>query len=430
MDLFIGSIDSSQALLDKSHELRELSRHTQIGKFESVRKLSKWGRKLRDLPYNPQMHCLTVAMANILLKSPGFRAQILDEDLEVVHDVQVRLRCDSQQTGFELEWEVPLWRVLFLLAHGAWSPSTTPRFDRRLAPAKFEHLVSELKTAETPDPSLCAALEELGKFWYALCYNYGVRIDTYCRTFWGTLEQLNETLRRDQGHLLVEYSGALLQLCSLLLLLPENKPLLATFDIVLNLVLILKRGILQWEHEVSQQLYSSLSDYKIPQILQVLYLYLLRSPTEVRERIKPCITGHPQAPVALKAQILELHESCISGSDTRGAIDAVLSTLRLQICPASPKGPLDILEVVGQAPQANRNDSAETFVSCEAKENSKLGQQQTCSSTSVNTACSANSLDQNDSWTKEERQEEAERIMAAIRRLDQLGVITTKVPGS
>ncbi|CEP64173.1 uncharacterized protein LALA0_S10e04082g [Lachancea lanzarotensis] len=428
MDSFIDNIGTSQGLLEQSSQLKEYSRRTQVNDFESLRKLSKWGHELQCQPYNSQLHSVTVCVANILLKSADFRIQTLQEDLDLVRDIQTRLLQDSQQPTFEREWEVPLWRVLFLLTHSAWNPPNGNIFDRKLALVKFAHLVDLLDTEEAHGHYLSVVLEEMGKFWYALSYNYGVQTNTYNRTFWSTLKQLNHVLRRDQGQLLSQYSGALLQLCSLLLLAPENQKMLATLDMVLNLVLILKRSIVLWQQEAAQQLYSSLSDYKIPQILHVLHIYLLRSPTKVRDRLEPCITGHPEAPVNLKFQIVALYKSPISGSDIRDILDAILHTLNLQFCAATTEGPEEILPVVRPAAPTRISDSTETIIGTDVKPKSNLWQQPNMSCTSVNTACTGHSADSNDSWTEEDRIEEAERIMAAIRRLDQLGVITTNLP--
>ncbi|SCU89165.1 LAFA_0E16468g1_1 [Lachancea sp. 'fantastica'] len=430
MDSFIANIETSQGLLENSLKLKEQSRQTQVFEFESVRKLSKLVHQLQCQSYNSQLHCVTVSLANILLKNAEFRIQTLQEDLEFVQDVQRRLLQDSQLSSFQRDWEIPLWRVLFLLTHGAGNlanTTTTIIFDRQLAPVKFAHLVGLLDTEEAYSNDLSTVLEEFGKFWYALSYNYGVQTNTYSRVFWSTLKQLNHALRRDQGQRLIQYSGALLQLCSLLLLAPENPKMLASFDMVLNLVLILKRNIFLWQQETTQQLYSPLSDYRIPQILHVLHVYLLRSPIKVRERIEPCITGLPDAPVNLKAQILELYKSPISGSDTREIIDLILQTLNLQLCSASTEGVDDILQCVRPAVPTKLSDSTDTIIGTEAKLKSQIWQEQNLSSTSVNTACTSHSAESNDSWTEEERVEEAERIMAAIRRLDQLGVITTNV---
>ncbi|SCV00205.1 LANO_0F05732g1_1 [Lachancea nothofagi CBS 11611] len=433
MDAFVERISSSESLLENSIRLRDRSRNEPAVDFASVRRLSALCHGLRDKPYGPELDCVAVALANVLLKTPSFRAQVLVETPDILRDVQHRLFYDSRQPGFALSHEIPLWRVLFLLAHcqppiQITSAGDIDLFDPQLAPTKFQSLVALLAASgSAPDPALEVVLEELGKYWYAVSYHYGSQAHNFDEVFWDSLQQLNVTLRNRSHQLLESYSGTLLQFCSILLLLPENK-LTATFDMVLNLMLVLKQSVTQWLRKVSQELYSSLTDYKIPQILHVMHMFVLKSPTKVREQIAPCLRSLPGAEVDLKCYLLELHNSSISCSDTRDAINAILQEVNLHIQTPTSEYPQDITKIPRSQPLINSNNSTETFVDCEGV-SSKVCAHANDSSTSITTAChSKSSANMDDSWTEEEQHIEAERIMAAIRRLDQLGIIKATLP--
>ncbi|SCU98316.1 LADA_0H12134g1_1 [Lachancea dasiensis] len=432
MDYFVESIESSSELLAKSTQLRDLSRMDKITNIKNLRRLSELLHSLHQQAYCEELNCVALALANILLKEPRFRAQVLAEKLDLVHDIQTRLLVDSRKPGFELQWEVPLWRVLFLLAHGQRSENlVVSMFDRNLAPAKFQHLVDLLdNTTASPHPMLQVVMEELGKFWYALCYNYGLLVRQNSEAFRSSLTKLNQTLRSGKGLLLDKFSVPLIQLASLLLLYPEND-LLVTFDMALNLMFILKRAVTTWSQEVSQRLYSSPDTYNIPQTLHLIRIIVAQSPGPVRDQLQQCLSGHPTAPVDLKEQILDLHNSPITSSDVRGTVSSVLEALSLSILEASPRSPQDIVLAIQPKPMNRDRDSAETVIGQEFVTRPKMSHQANASSSSISTMHSDRRPSHcDDSWSEEERFEEATRIMGAIRRLDELGVIKPTLPNT
>lgn len=425
MDTLLANIDSGPELLEHSSELQDCSRNLGLEEFASFSKMCRLYHELRETAYGEEMNKLAVAFANVLLKQQGFRAQALAQNAELAEDVQMRLGRDSVSSeGFKVEWEVPLWRVLFLLAHGHADGSRSFEvFSRDLAPNKFQHLAEKLAENEQQSSKLPLVFEELGKYWYALCYNYGSFVVTHGAHFWSSLESFTASLRANDGRLLGDYASALLQLCSLLLLFPENN-LLATFDMVLNLTLILKHGIIAWSGKVSEELYSSPQDYKIPQILHVIFVFVAKSSHAVRKRIQPCFSGEEGCGVNLRKQVLDLQGSKITCSETRETLDRILSALGLTVS-ANDDGELEVIHVVQSQPLSARGSTETVYDQRYSQSSSRL------SDLSSSGTTLHNSLDGNydDLWSEEDKIAEADRIMAAIRRLDELGIIKPKFPG-
>ncbi|CUS21133.1 LAQU0S02e06722g1_1 [Lachancea quebecensis] len=425
MDTLLAGISGGSELLEHSLELQNWSRNQCLEEFASFSKMCQLYHELRETVYSEGMNELAVAFANVLLKQPEFRAQVLVQNPELAEDVQRRLEQDSVSSeGFKVEWEVPLWRVLFLLAHGhAEGSRGFEVFSRDLAPNKFQHLAEKLADTGQQSDKLPVVFEELGKYWYALCYNYGSLVVTYGVHFWRSLESFTTSLRANRGRLLGDYASALLQLCSLLLLFPENN-LLATFDMVLNLTLILKHGIIAWSEKVSEELYSSPQDYKIPQILHVILIFVSKSPYVVRKRIQPCFSGEEGCSVNLRKQVLDMQSSKLLCSDTRETLDGILSVLGLTVC-VNDDGQLDIIHMVQSQPLSTRG-STETFYDQQHSQSSSRLSDLSSSGTTLR-----NSLDGDfdDTWSEEDKIAEADRLVAAIRRLDELGIIKPTFPG-
>ena len=410
----------------RSSELREWSRNGELKDFENLRKMCGFYHELRKVRYEEPLNQISAVFANVLLKNEQFRALTLTEKLPLVQDVEQRLQKDSEEDGFQVEWEIPLWRILFLLAHKQSAENAgNSIFDRSLAPHKFQHLTSKLAQSGSSNHAFPLVFEELGKFWYALCYNYGALRVRYGAQFWQSLESFNISLRANEGKLLDKFESPLLQICSLLLLSPEaDVP--STFTMVVNLMAIFKRAVDAWSFEVSKELYSSLHDYKIPQVIHIIHVFVLKSSPTLRRRIRRCFGGEYGCVMDLRTQVLAVECSTITCSSTRDALHEILELLGLTLNP-SDTGALEIIPSFRSQPPAGSDESVDTVFDPRATQQSSLVSDVSSSSATLQSYFSGEA---EAPWSEEDRIAEAERIMAAIRRLDELGIIKTTLPGS
>ncbi|SCV04227.1 LAMI_0H14422g1_1 [Lachancea mirantina] len=425
MDSLLEHIETPEQLIEVAPRLRELSRRGTIADFGSLKRLCSLFHELGSRPYGVHVHAVMVAIANVLLKQPAFRMRLLEDHAPFVQDIQARVANEP----LTLEYQTPLWRVLFLLAHGSTQPGFKEQFRRGIAPRRFLELVEELPLA---DPAMLApVLEELGKYWYALCYNYGSLVVVNAPRFWQALEKLSVTLS-EKPTLLLPYKRALLQLCSLLLLFPESE-LASSFSMVKNLMLMVRMQVSSWLQEVETELYSSPHDFKIPQILHVLELYVLKAPSSVRCRIACCICSDPGCAVELKTETLALMGSSIVSSHMREALASILRTLELRYVQDSNTGSADIIRIQTVVPTTQASPSTlrpylqtrkscDTFVPVEDNESSASTQS---SATRIN-PISTNIDDDDEDWTEDEKAAETDRIFTVLKRLNELGVVKTE----
>lgn len=413
MDAIIDQAECADGLLARALELRLLSRHGSP-QPEHFFKLCGLYHQLGSRAYCEQTHQLTLAIANALLQERELRELTLAHANSLPADVQRRLR----EPLLQLEWEQPLWRILFLLAHGQDLANSTAKFDKDLAPLRFVDLVEQLPSAD--GTALSCALAELGKYWYALCYNYGSVLQSNRERFWAALERFNLTISANSG-MLERYHEPLLQLSSLVLLFPENQ-LASTLSMVFNIMRMLKVQVAHWARQVSCDLYSSLDDYKIPQILHLLDLYVLKSPQPVRERAAPCFCGDQNVTVDLQDEVLELMDSSMSSTHTRNAVANVLSSLHLTIID-TPAGAQQVVPIDSPTSPANSlfSDAARASANGDSSDLNVSSQSTLCNSGS-------NPTDVDEKWSDEEKDAEAARIMGIIKRLNELGVV--KTPGN
>ena len=284
MDTYVQSIRGIDLSVDQYNRLLQMSRVDALHEYANFEALCGWFHGVEQT----NERAISTTLANVLLQSPAIRERAArDNNLGLIKDMEMCL--------FRNPNDLPKWRVMFLLAHcrpdeslDVSSYSSQP-FDRLLAPSSFGKLVANLSM----DNEAICSLTELGKFWYALCYNYGYS-SSNSLIYWNTFTELS---LKPFGSL-ESFTDCLIQFGSLYLLL-HNHDMYVDRLTVSKFLSIFETKFNDWNLQACQELYCSLDEHRLPQILNIVELLIRYSSQDLKNDIEECFVtpensfGHP-----------------------------------------------------------------------------------------------------------------------------------------
>lgn len=418
MDHIIAHLKDSKDLVECCTELRDLSRITTLSDWAGFHKLCcLYHDLLGQKSLQEEVKLVTLTIANLLLKTADFRNYVLESDSTLIEDVQVQLHGYSSS----LIDMLPLLRILFLLSHGKSHTDVCP-FDRQLIYECFSILMDEIPGSDSNTVEL--VLLELGKYWYALCYNYG-HSQINAKKYWKLFTRLNKLSY--QQKIIGALTDPLIQFGSLVLLLQDYE-LTTSYEMIYNFLTILKRSLQQWSKKMSYEWYVSLEDFKLPQILNITETLIKNSKQSLRVKIKGSFLSDYDSCLNIHNEILELIDSPIS-SNVHDTMNNIAQLLDIELKKNS-EGVSVLVDRVSSATKKSQDKSDSSLVTFSSIASSYVG-------IGTNLLLPSNGKkahvldsddddgdnDNDEEWTEEEKIAEAERVMHAINRLNKLGVI-------
>lgn len=392
MDSYVEELHGNYLCLDDFRKLVDFSRVDKLQRYENFRTICRWFHDCEDFTQDGE---LSTTIANVLLQTADIRAKAVeDQETSLIADIQNRL--------YKSPKDLAKWRILFLLVHS--KPAEKPdfplcaeMFDRFLAPTLFRKMVQELSI---DDVSVIPVFVELGKFWYALCYNYGYSVDR-SQVYWEVFDELNRKLSRN----LEPFEDCLIQLGSIYILLHSQRMLVHKAT-VCNFLKIFERKFEKWSNQASRELYCPLDEHRLPQVLNILELLIIYSDDKLRDEIRNCFldANNSMGFLHVRSSFTELIESPIN--NISNITSSILKLLHLK----HDKKSHALFE---------HNPSSEYVIFSDNVRNLPTP----ISSNSWYNHSSKKIDNDFDTWSEEEQLRDAEKVFNAIERLNDLGII-------
>lgn len=405
MNSYVGTCSSSSSGLspEQSHRLLQLSRVDSSAHHSTFQKILHWFYHAE--PHSNEDKTLATVVANVLLHSCAIRTEA-STDASLIAQVESSL--------FEDPFDLPRWRILFLLAHskpveGAQNKQV---FNRDLPPQSFQIMVRSL----TMDAYQLSVLTELGKYWYALCFNYGYSVPNSL-VYWPLFTELTAKPYNS----VPGFQDCLIQFGSIYLLLHANTMYVERAT-VNRFLCIFEDKFNDWYLQMSEELYCSLQEHRLPQIVNILELLISYSTPQLKQDIRNCfISPHNNFHCPfVSTSFVKLIESPIN--NISNCTTSILNLLHLRHNKITHK-----LEPL---PPASRESSVSSATSRDYITYSGLPlAPPPANTTAIDTTISSGvssfaEQDLNlDSWSQEEQDLEAERIGAAIQKLNEMGFV-------
>lgn len=415
MNSYVNTCSGLELTADQCQRLLQLSRVDSSVYHSSFQKILHWFYHVQ--PDSSQSETLAIIVANILLHSCSIRT---DASLNAT-----LIKC-VETSLFENPFDLPRWRIMFLLAHckptlahdgqGSDLDDSDQKhhqiFNRMLAPQSFQTMVTSL----TMDPKRISILTELGKYWYALCFNYGY-LSANSRVYWSLFTELSGKPYNS----VAGFQDCLIQFGSLYLLLHTHN-LSVERTTVNRFLCIFEDKFNDWLLQASEELYCPLQEHRLPQILNILELLIGYSSPQLRQDIRTCfVSPHNSFHCPfVNSSFIKLIESPIN--NISNTTTSILNLLHLRHNRETHR-----LEPL---PPVSRESSVCSSISHDYITYSGLptpSANTTTATSTVNSNSSMTSIAEQDSeadnWPEEEQLLEAEKIGAAIQRLNELGFV-------
>ncbi len=418
MDSFVNSVTCQQVSPEQCEQMLQLSRVDSTVSCSNFKKIIGWFKTAHE--GSSEDRALASTVANVLLNSSEQRMHA-SQDRSLIKCVESRL--------FNNPYDLPRWRIMFLMAHckpegrehGHEQQHEQQRdqpFDRLLAPTCFQRMVSELRMDSEYMNTLC----ELGKFWYALCFNYGCTI-TNSVLYWNIFTDFAA-----KPYISVPgFQDCLIQFGSLYLLVHSNE-MCVEKTTVNRFLCIFEDKFNDWYTQTTREWYCSLQEHRLPQILNILELLIAYSSPSLKQEIRQCFLSSQNSLHCpfVNSSFIKLIESPINNVSNTTA--SILSLLHLRHDKSSHS-----LKLMAP-PLASRDSLSSTkssdYITYSGLPTPSVSSQADPAVSTFSTAASFGSASpvcgqpsNYDDWSEEEQFLEAEKIGAAIERLNELGFV-------